>query len=121
MYGMLSDPLHSEQSMEQQLPSALFVRDKGEEALIAFAAVVRFSGRNPSLYAQSGRNVVLLLPDPPRSCTTTAEEPQTAAETGSAAAAAEARARPPQKGPVSVVILDAERALVKAGNGDEEK
>jgi hypothetical protein len=119
MYGALSDPLHSEQSMEQQLPVALFDRDKGEEALLAFAAVVRFSGRNPSLYAQSGRNVVLLLPAPPRSCTATAEEAQAAAEAG--AAATTAGACPPQKFPVSVVILNAGHARVKVGNGDEKK
>ena len=122
MYGSLSDPLHSEQSMEQQLPTALFDRDRGEEALAAFAAVVRFSGRNPALYAQSGRRVVLLLPTPPRSCTATAEEAQAAAAAG--AAAAVARVRAPEMVHVSVGILDEGRGQpgrVAAGEGEEEE
>ena len=120
MYGALSDPLHSEQDMQLQLPTALFDRDKGEEALIAFAAVVRFSGRNPSLYAQSGRTVVLVLPTPPRSCTATAKEARAAAAAGTAAAAAAAKARTPEKVLVSVGILDEGRApLVEAEEEDE--
>ena len=124
MYGALSDPLHSEQGIQLQLPTALFDRDKGEEALIAFAAVVRFSGRNPSLYAQSGRSVMLALPTPPRSCTATAKEAQAAAAAdtaaaSAAAAAAVAKARTPEKVFVSVGILDEGSVSPVEGKGVE--
>jgi hypothetical protein len=119
MYGARSDPLHSEQSVQQLLYTARFDRDKGEEAFAAFVAVVRFSGRYPSLYAQSGRRVALVLPAPPHSCTAAAEEVQVAGAV--AAAAAAARARAPKTVRVSVAIMDEGRRREQVEEEEEEE
>jgi len=100
LYDALSRPLHSVQNIDAPLPVALFDRDQGNEALLAFVAVVRFSGRNPALYVEGGQRKEIALPLPPQSCSDTIELGE------AAAAAAAARAADAVVVPVAVNILD---------------
>ena len=78
MYGALSAPLHGEDkdASTVTLPHELF----GDKAnLLAFAAVVRFAGRDPGLYLRGGVRYPLVLRAPPQSCAATEGEVRAAA------------------------------------------
>jgi hypothetical protein len=71
LYGALCGPLHEVTS--GGTPAELFAApERDREALIAFAALVRFAGRDPGLYTKDGARTRLVLRVPPSGLTTTA-------------------------------------------------